>query len=106
MTDSKPLWLGEDEAEGVPSQARPDLVSPPHWRLEAVAATERPRSLAIGRDGRTAIFVQDRDTSDVWSLDLDERVPRRVKCAPGLSPSLACPQSAAGTACAGFIARW
>jgi dipeptidyl aminopeptidase/acylaminoacyl peptidase len=72
------VWIGKDEVEGVPSQPRKDLKPPPHWRLEAVAATERPRSLTLGADGRTALFIQDRDTSDVWLLDLAERLPRRL----------------------------
>jgi dipeptidyl aminopeptidase/acylaminoacyl peptidase len=41
----------------------------PHWRLEAVAATERPRYLALGPDRRTAAFIWDQDTSDVWTID-------------------------------------
>jgi len=49
-----------------------------HWRLEAIAEVERPRSLSISRDGRRLLFVQDRDTSDIWLLDLEERVPLRV----------------------------
>jgi len=72
------VWIGKDEVEGVPSQPRKDLKPPPHWRLEAVAATERPRSLTVGADGRTAVFIQDRDTSDVWLLDLADRLPRRL----------------------------
>jgi len=75
------VWLGKDEAEGVPSQPRKDLKPPPHWRLEAVAATERPRSLTLGSDGRTAVFIQDRDTSDVWLLELGAgaaAVPQRL----------------------------
>ena len=31
------------------SRTRKDVEPPPHWRLEAVAATERPRSLVVGR---------------------------------------------------------
>jgi len=73
------MWVGQDEAQGIPVPPRKDLEPPPHWRLEAVAATERPRSLALGPDGRTAVFIQDRDTSDVWLLDvLDDPVPRRL----------------------------
>ena len=71
MPEPLDVWLGKDEVEGVPSQPRKDLKPPPTWRLEAVAATERPRSLTIGADGRTAVFIQDRDTSDVWLLELD-----------------------------------
>ena len=71
MPEPLAVWLGKDEYEGVPSPARVDLKPPPHWRLEAVAATERPRSLHSRADGRTAVFIQDRDTSDVWLLELD-----------------------------------
>ena len=72
------LWVGRDEAEGIPAESRKDVKPPPHWRLEAVAATERPRSLVLGPDRRRALFVQDRETSDVWLLDLADAVPRRV----------------------------
>jgi dipeptidyl aminopeptidase/acylaminoacyl peptidase len=81
MPEPLDVWLGKDEVEGVPSQPRKDLKPPPNWRLEAVAATERPRSLTMGADGRTAVFIQDRDTSDVWLLELDGDAgapPRRV----------------------------
>ncbi len=77
-SSSRNLWVGKDEVEGVAAQPRKDIEPPPHWRLEAVAATERPRSLTLGADGRTAVFIQDRDTSDVWLLDLDDGVPRRL----------------------------
>jgi hypothetical protein len=62
-------WIGKDERGGIPVPPRVDLRPPPHWRLEAIAAVERPRSLTLGADGRTAILVLDRDTSDVWLLD-------------------------------------
>ena len=45
MPEPLDVWIGKDEVGGVPSQPRKDLKPPPHWRLEAVAATERPRSL-------------------------------------------------------------
>ncbi len=72
------LWVGRDEAEGIPAESRRDVEPPPHWRLEAVVATERPRSLVLGPDRRRAVFIQDRDTSDVWLLDLADPVPQRV----------------------------
>ena len=72
------LWVGRDEVEGIPVEPRKDVKPPPHWRLEAVAATERPRSLVLGPDRRRAVFVQDRETSDVWLLDLADPVPRRL----------------------------
>ena len=73
------VWVGTDEAEGIPVQVRKDVQPPPHWRLEAIAATERPRSLAVGPAGTHAAFVQDRDTSDVWLLELvPGAVPARL----------------------------
>jgi dipeptidyl aminopeptidase/acylaminoacyl peptidase len=66
------LWVGHDEHEGVPSQVRKDLDPPPHWRLEAVVHTPRPRSLTVSADRRSAVFIEDGgDVSDVWLLDLD-----------------------------------
>ncbi len=77
MTDQ--IWVGRDEAEGIPVPDRKDVPPPPHWRLEAIAATERPRSLAVGRAGTHAAFIQDRDTSDVWLLELSPgAVPSRL----------------------------
>jgi dipeptidyl aminopeptidase/acylaminoacyl peptidase len=72
------MWVGRDEFEGIPVPSRKDLPPPPHWRLEAVAAVERPRSLTLGADRRSALFILDRETSDVWSLDLDAGVPERL----------------------------
>ena len=72
------LWVGKDEAEGIPVEPRKDVQPPPHWRLEAVAATERPRSLAVSDDRRSAVFIQDRDTSDVWLLAHGDPTPRRL----------------------------
>ncbi len=63
---------------GIPRPPRVDLKPPPSWRLEAVVATERPRSPAVSPDGRMAVFIQDRDTSDLWLLDLDGGAPRRL----------------------------
>lgn len=62
---------------------RPDLDPPPHWRLEAVVATERPRSLTLGRDGRGVVFVQGVDTSDVWLVEVDGGAPRRLTTGRG-----------------------
>jgi dipeptidyl aminopeptidase/acylaminoacyl peptidase len=64
-----PVWLGTVETGGLPIPPRADVEPPPHWRLEAVAATERPRDLVVGPDGRTAVLLWDRDTSDLWRLD-------------------------------------
>ncbi len=71
-------WVGRDESEGIRPPARPDTDPPPHWRLEAVAATERPRDLDLSPDGTHAVLVIDRDTSDLWILDLSTGLPRRL----------------------------
>jgi dipeptidyl aminopeptidase/acylaminoacyl peptidase len=71
------MWVGKDEHQGVRAQARKDVPPPPHWRLEAVAATPRPHSVTVGADRRQAVFVQDADFSEVWALDLE---------APGAAP--------------------
>ncbi len=65
------IWVGTDEHEGVLAQPRKDLKPPPHWRLEAVARTPRPRSLTIAGDRRSAVMIEDAETSDVWLLDLE-----------------------------------
>ncbi len=79
MDEGRSMWVGKDEHHGVRAQPRKDLRPPPHWRLEAVAATPMPRSLTLGPDRRRAVFIEDRDTSDVWLLDLEEgSVPERL----------------------------
>ena len=78
MPEPDSMWVGRDEHEGIPVPPRKDLSPPPHWRLEAIAATERPRSLTLSPDRRSALFIQDRDTSDVWVLDLDVGAPERL----------------------------
>jgi dipeptidyl aminopeptidase/acylaminoacyl peptidase len=78
MTEPHPPWLGSVERGGLPVPLRADVVAPPHWRLEAVAATERPRDLVLAPDGRTAVFVWDRDTSDVWAIDTTTGATRRL----------------------------
>ena len=78
MPEPLEVWIGKDEHGGIPRPARVDVRPPPHWRLEAITATERPRSPAVSPDGRSVVFIQDRDTSDLWLLDLEERVPRRL----------------------------
>jgi dipeptidyl aminopeptidase/acylaminoacyl peptidase len=75
MADEKSIWVGKDVHNGVQAQPRKDVKPPPHWRLEAVAATRRPRSLTVGGDRRRAVFIEDGDTSDVWILDLDGTGP-------------------------------
>ena len=79
MGDGGSIWVGKDEHHGVRAQPRNDVEPPPHWRLEAVARTPRPRSLTIGPDRRTAVFIEDRQTSDVWLLDLESgAAPERL----------------------------
>ena len=69
------MWVGTDEHEGVRAQKRPDVEPPPDWRLEAVAHTPRPRSLTIGQDRATVVFIQDEQFSDVYVLDATTQAP-------------------------------
>jgi WD40-like Beta Propeller Repeat len=78
MAEPGSHWIGKEEYGGVPTPTRRGDPNPPHWRLEAVAATERPRSISLAGDGRTLTFVHDRDTSDVWLLDLVGGEPLRL----------------------------
>jgi dipeptidyl aminopeptidase/acylaminoacyl peptidase len=71
-------WVGKDAHRGVPSQPRSDLPPPPHWRLEAIAATERPHHLALSPDGASVAFALDRDTSDMWSIPIAGGIARRL----------------------------
>jgi dipeptidyl aminopeptidase/acylaminoacyl peptidase len=86
VAEKKPIWVGRDEHNGVRPEPRRDVKPPPHWRLEAVAATRRPRSLTVGADRRRAVFVEDGDTSDVWLLDLDGGPPERLTTGRELAP--------------------
>ena len=83
MPDPDPLeriWIGKDERGGIPVPERNDVPPPPDWRLEAIAHDVRPRSLTVGPDARTAVFIEDRDTSDLHVLDLgtDGAAPERL----------------------------
>src|SRR5215210_3658198 len=75
MGEGGSIWVGKDEHHGVRAQPRKDLRPPPHWRLEAVAHTPMPRTLTIGADRRRAVFIEDRETSDVFLLDLETGAP-------------------------------
>jgi hypothetical protein len=57
------IWVGRDEHEGVRAQPRKDVKPPPHWRLEAIAQTPRPRSLHVV--GGRAVFTI--DTSETFT---------------------------------------
>ncbi len=79
MPEDRSMWVGKHEHHGVRAQPRSDLRPPPHWRLEAIAHTPRPRSLTIAPDRRRIVLIEDRDTSDVWLLELEDgAVPQRL----------------------------
>ena len=78
MPEPLDVWIGRDEHEGIPVPARPDTDPPPHWRLEAIVATERPRDHDLSPTGTRAVFILDRDTSDLWVLDVAGGTPRRL----------------------------
>lgn len=62
-------WLGRDEHGGVPSQRRPDDMSPPRWRLDAIYATERPHHPMVSPDGTTIAFILSSGaSSDVYTI--------------------------------------
>ncbi len=62
---------GIDEVGGIPVPRLPDATPAPHWTLEAISATERPRNLDVCGD--KVVFIVDRDSSDLWVLDPDLR---------------------------------
>ena len=80
MSDDLTRWVGADEHGGVPSQRRADTDPPAGWRLDAIAATERVRSLAVSPDGTSLAYVHDRDGSDIWVVELGSVTswPRRL----------------------------
>lgn len=71
-------WVGTDEHGGIPNPGRPDSKPASHWRLEHVAATERPRQPEVSPDGSTVAFVLDRDSSDIWTIPVAGGTPVRV----------------------------
>ena len=75
MTELRDIWIGKEEYGGEAPAPRDGTTPAPHWRLDAIAATRRPRSLTISPDGRRLVFVEDGETSDTWLMDLEERVP-------------------------------
>ncbi len=80
MSDDLTRWVGTNEHGGVPSQRRSDTHQPLGWRLDAIAATERVRSLAVSPDGTSLAYVHDRDGSDIWVVELGSVTsqPRRM----------------------------
>jgi dipeptidyl aminopeptidase/acylaminoacyl peptidase len=72
-------WLGRDEHGGVPSQARPDRTVPPHWRLDAVYATERPHHPVVSPDRAFIAFVLSSGAeSDIYVVGSEGGQPRRL----------------------------
>lgn len=78
MAEMPKWWVGTDERGGIPNPGRPDPVPPPHWRLEMITATERPRQCELSPDGTTVAFMLDRDTSDVWTVPVSGGQPLRL----------------------------
>lgn len=65
-------WVGKDVWGGnPPSQGRQGSPAPPHWRLEAVAAVDRPHHLVVSPGRDRVAFVHDRADlgSDIWVMD-------------------------------------
>lgn len=79
--------VGRDEHGGVPSQVRPDFTSPPHWRLDAVAATRRPHDVTVSPDGAVVSFVLSTyGSSDVWLVEAAGGTPRRLTTDREMAP--------------------
>ena len=78
MPEPVEMWIGKEEFGGVPTPTRRDAPRASQWTLEAIAATERARSLAPSSAGDRIAFIQDRDTSDVWLLDVGAREALRM----------------------------
>ncbi len=82
---SKPYWLGKDVVGGIPSQQRPDVKPPAHWRLDAVFATARPHDPSLSPDGRHIAFILDIEgTTDLWTIALDSGALTRLTTDRGL----------------------
>jgi dipeptidyl aminopeptidase/acylaminoacyl peptidase len=72
-------WLGKDEHGGVPSQARPDHVDPPHWRLDAIFATPRPHHPVASPDRSSVAFILSAEgTSDIYVVPAAGGRARRI----------------------------
>lgn len=86
MAEPLKIWIGREEFGGVPTPTRRDAKSPTHWTLEAVAATERPRSISLAAAGDAVALILDRDTSDVWLLDLARQEVTQITTRRDLQP--------------------
>jgi dipeptidyl aminopeptidase/acylaminoacyl peptidase len=76
--------VSKDVFGGIPSEPRPDLDPPKHWRLEDVFATARPHDPSLGPDRETIAFVLDLEgTSDIWSLHLSDGTLTRLTTGRG-----------------------
>ncbi|MEX2134402.1 MAG: S9 family peptidase [Acidimicrobiia bacterium] len=71
-------WVGVDEHFGLPSLDRPDAAKASSFSLEAIAALERPHDAALSPDGSKVATMLDRDTSDVWVVDVDGTRQSRI----------------------------
>lgn len=71
----KDVWGGP-----APSQERKDLPPPPHWRMEMVAAVDRPHHLRASPDRTLLAFILDRADlgSNVWVMDADGATPHQL----------------------------
>jgi dipeptidyl aminopeptidase/acylaminoacyl peptidase len=87
MAEQPHWWVGTDESGGIPNPGRPDGKPPVHWRLESIAATERPRQSELSPDGSALAFMLDRDTSDVWTIPVAGGLPKRVTTGRPLAAS-------------------
>lgn len=75
MSKGKDTWGGP-----APSQARKDVPQPPNWRIEMVAAVDRPHHVRPSPDGSCLAFILDRADlgSDVWLVDADGTGARQL----------------------------
>lgn len=71
-------WVGTDESGGIPNPGRPDIKPPPHWRWESIHAVQRPRQIELSPAGTMLAFMLDRETSDVWTIDVNGGEPQQV----------------------------
>lgn len=78
MREPSSRWIGTEKYGGVPTPTGRDDPLPRHWRLDAIWATERPRTPSISADGRQLAYVHDRDTSDVWTVEVETGTVRRL----------------------------